>query len=610
MTKISLLSFVLLLLFSSTNHIRAQSPANPVTNFSCFTDSHVPCQAYVVYRAQAPGFLDVGNISDLFGLSRLSIAEASNLDSEEAQLSRDQILLVPVSCGCIGNHYFANVTYKIKKDDTFYLVSVNAFENLTNVNAVKALNPALEPTTLQIGVEVVFPLFCKCPSKSHLDKGINYFITYVWQAGDDVLSVADNLKASPVDIRVENNDRNFSAAVDLPVLIPVSQLPLLPQPERKVSKDRRILAVILSTGALVSFLLVALLVYTRFHWRKKTLDHSNSSLETSDLIKLKKALENENVELKIIQDKLLPGVSGYLGKPILYETEVIMEATMNLNEHYRIGGSVYRATINGQVVAVKKTKEDVSEELMILQKVNHGNLIKLMGVSSDTDGNRFLVYEFAENGSLDKWLHPKPSSPSSSVAFLTWSQRIQVALDVANGLQYMHQHTQPSVVHRDIRVNNILLDSRFKAKIANFSMATPATNSIMSKVDVFAFGVVLLELLSGKKAMEMGDNGEIVMLWKDIREIFLEVEDKREEMLRRWMDPTLENFYPFDGALNLAGLARSCTQEKSSARPSMTEIVFNLSVLAQTSSDTLERSWNQGFEPEETTQIINPVIAR
>ncbi|RVW73274.1 Serine/threonine receptor-like kinase NFP [Vitis vinifera] len=572
---VSLLSFVLLLFISSTNHITAQSPATPVTNFSCTTDSPASCQTYVIYRAQAPGFLDVGNISDLFGISRLSIAEASNLASEEARLSPDQLLLVPILCSCTGNHYFANITYKIKTDDSFYFVSVTVFENLTNYNAVEALNPGLEPTTLQVGVEVVFPLFCKCPSKSHSDKGINYLITYVWQPGDDVLLVGTNLKASPVDIRDENNNLNFSASVDQPVLIPVSQPPLLTQPERRASKGRWILALVLSTGALLIFLLVSLLVYTGLIRKKKTLDHSESSLETTDLIKVKKAPEDEKFELKIIQDKLLPGVSGYLGKPIMYETKVIMEATMNLNEHYRIGGSVYRATINGQVVAVKKTKEDITEELRILQK----------------------------------WLHPKPSSPSSSVAFLTWSQRIQVALDVANGLQYMHEHTQPSVVHRDIRANNILLDSRFKAKIANFSMATPAMNSMMPKVDVFAFGVVLLELLSGKKAMQMRANGEIVMLWKDIREI-LEVEDKREDRIRRWMDPTLENFYPFDGALNLAGLARSCTQEKSSARPSMAEIAFNLSVLSQTSSETLERSWTQGFEPEETIQIINPVIAR
>ena len=72
---------------------------------------------------------------------------------------------------------------------------------------------------------------------------------------------------------------------------------------------------------------------------------------------------------------------------------------MDLNEHYKIG-SVYRAKINGRVLAVKKTKDDVTEELKILQKVSHANLVKLMGMSSgfDREGNRFLVYEFAENG--------------------------------------------------------------------------------------------------------------------------------------------------------------------------------------------------------------------
>ncbi|KAL9383496.1 hypothetical protein Peur_023819 [Populus x canadensis] len=98
-----------------------------------------------------------------------------------------------------------------------------------------------------------------------------------------------------------------------------------------------------------------------------------------------------------------------------------MKGTMDLNKHYKIGGSVYRAKINGRVLAVKKTKDDVTEELKILQKVSHANLVKLMGMSSgfDREGNRFLVYEFAENGSLEKWLHPTSKSSSSSAGFLT-----------------------------------------------------------------------------------------------------------------------------------------------------------------------------------------------
>jgi serine/threonine protein kinase len=174
-----------------------------------------------------------------------------------------------------------------------------------------------------------------------------------------------------------------------------------------------------------------------------------------------------------------------------------MEGTMDLNEHYKIWGSVYRAKINGGVFAVKKTKDDVTEELKILQKASHANLVKLMGMSSgfDREGNRFLVYEFAENGLLEKWLHPTSESSSSSVGFLTWSQRLHVALEVANGLQYMHEHTQPNIVHKDIRTTNILLNSTFWAKIANFSMVRPATDSLMPKVDVFDYGAVLLPLL-------------------------------------------------------------------------------------------------------------------
>ncbi|KAK9284472.1 hypothetical protein L1049_023645 [Liquidambar formosana] len=611
----SIAIFALLFLFTIIS-ITAQSPPTTSTDFSCSLNSTVSCETYVTYRAQSPDFLELGNISDLFEVSRLSIAKASNLVSEEAQLIPDQLLLVPISCGCTGNRSFANITYQIKQGDSFYLVSTNSFENLTNYLVVEDLNPTLVPTNLHAGDEVVFPLFCKCPAKTNLKEGINYLITYVWQPGDTVLLISSKFNTSPVDIVKQNDYSNFSVAVNRPVLIPVSQLPILSQPyssppRKSTSKHHSILIVVLGTGgALLTFLLASLLVYAHcLYKKKKSLVRNDSCLETTDLIQLKKVSKDENFEPKIMQDKLLPGVSGYLGKPIMYEMKVIVEATMNFNERYRIGGSIYRAMINGQVVAVKKAQEDVTEELKILQKVNHGNLVKLMGISSDTDGNRFLVYEFAENGSLDRWLYPNSSSSSSSVSFLTWSQRLHIALDVANGLQYMHEHTQPSIVHRDIRTSNVLLDSRFKAKIGNFSMARPAMSPVTTKIDIFGFGVILLELLSGKKAMETKENGEIIMLWKDIRGI-LEVEEKRKEGLRRWMDPNLESFYPIDGALSLAALARACTLEKSSARPSMAEMVFNLSVLAQSSPETVERSWNYGLEAEEIIQIVSPVTAR
>ncbi|XP_061971669.1 serine/threonine receptor-like kinase NFP isoform X2 [Populus nigra] len=551
---------LLILLFSST-YVTSQAP--PASNFSCPVDSPTTCSTYFTYLAQPPNFLDLGNISDLFGVSRKEIATASNLESEDTPLFPNQLLLVPKPCGCTGNRSFVNITYQIQQGESFYLVSTTSFENLTRWQEVEALNPSLTPTLLHAGDKVIFPLFFY-----------------------------------------------------LPVLIPVSQLPVLsqqyPSPERTESRNRWIIIVAASiASALFIFLLIAFLAHKRCSYKRtKALDRTGSCLETSDLIQTKELTKLESLEAKITPDKLLPGVSGYLGRPIIYEVKEIMEGTMDLNEHYKIGGSVYRAKISGRVLAVKKTKDDVTEELKILQKVSHANLVKLMGMSSgfDREGNRFLVYEYAENGSLEKWLHPTSESSSSSAGFLTWSQRLHVALDVANGLQYMHEHTQPSIVHKDIRTTNILLDSKFRAKIANFSMARPATDSLMPKVDVFDYGVVLLQLLSGKKAMVTKENGEIVLLCKEIKAV-LEIEEKREKSLRKWMDPCLERFYPIDSALSLATLARLCTLEESSERPSMAEIVFNLTVLTQSPPETFER-WTSGMETEDFTRLISPVTAR
>ncbi|KAJ8764240.1 hypothetical protein K2173_005980 [Erythroxylum novogranatense] len=614
---VSLLSseapFLLLLFFSITN-FTAQSLPGP--NFSCPVDSPTSCVSYITYLARPPDKLNLGNISDLLDVSRQSIASVSNLVSEDTPLFPDQLLLVPIRCGCTRNQSFANITYQIKEGDNFYLVQITTFENITKWEMMEDLNPNFTPTLLYPGDKVIVPLLCKCPSKSQLQNGIQHLITYVWQPEDDLLKVSTKFNAYPDDIVAENNISTFSSMVDHPILIPVSQLPILtqqhpPPTERRGSHHHGFITSAISTAvSLLMFFFVAFLVQNRCYKNKKILVCSGSSCQdTAVLIQTKDHKKSEYYEPKIIQDKLLPGVSGYIGKQITYDVKVIMEATMHLHEHYRIGGSVYRANINGKVLAIKKTKEDVSEELKILGKVNHSNLIKLLGTSSDTEGNCFLVYEYAENGSLDRWLRPKSATSSSSIVLLTWTQRLQVALDVANGLQYMHEHTQPTIVHRDIRTSNILLDSRFKSKIANFSVAIPAKNAMIPKIDVFAFGVVLLELLSGKRAMVTKENGEVLLLWKEIIMV-LEVAEKREERLKKWMDPKLEGFYPIDGALSMAILARACTLGDSSARPSMAEIVFNLTVLSQSSSHTLQRSWSCGLEVDEVAQIISPVKAR
>lgn len=582
----------LALMLSFTN-IAAQSQKTNGTNFSCPSDSPPSCKTYVAYIAQPPKFLSLTSISNIFDTSPLSIARASNLEPEDDKLIPGQVLLIPVTCGCTGNRSFANISYEINPGDSFFFVATTSYENLTNWRVVMDLNPGLNPYMLPVGIQIVFPLFCKCPSKNQLDKGIEYLITYVWQPSDNVSHVSHKFGASPQDILSENNyGQNFTTANNLPVLIPVTGLPVLAKSLSDGKKRSIHLSVIIgiSLGCtlVVVVLAVLLLVYV-YCLKMKSLNRSASSAETAD--------------------KLLSGVSGYVSKPIVYETVAIMEATMNLSEQCKIGESVYKANIEGKALAVKRFKEDITEELKILQKVNHGNLVKLMGVSSDNDGNCFVVYEYAENGSLDEWLFSKSSSDTSnSMASLTWCQRISIAVDVAMGLQYMHEHAYPRIVHRDIASSNILLDSNFKAKIANFSMARTFTNPMMQKIDVFAFGVVLIELLTGSKAMTTKENGEVVMLWKDIWKIF-DQEENREERLRRWMDPKLESYYPIDYALSLASLAVNCTADKSLSRPTIAEIVLSLSLLTQPSPATLERSLTSGLDVEDA-QIVTSIAAR
>ncbi|XP_061374482.1 serine/threonine receptor-like kinase NFP [Gastrolobium bilobum] len=575
--------------------IAGQSQQTHGTKFSCPVDSPPSCETYVTYIAQSPNFLSLTNISDIFDTSPLSIARASNLGAEDDKLIPGQVLLVPVTCGCMGNHSFANISYEIKQGDSYSFVATTSYENLTNWQIVIALNPGLNPNLIPVGIQVVVPLFCRCPSKNQLEKGIKYLITYVWQPNDNVSLVSAKFGASPADILIENNyGQNFTTATNLPVLIPVTELPYLTQPPSDGRKSNTNLAVIIGITLGCTLLIAVLTVFLVYVYclRKKTLNRSASSAETA-------------------ADKLLSGVSGYVSKPTVYEIEALMEGTLNLSEQCKIGESVYKANIEGRVLAVKTFKGEVSEELKILQKVNHGNLVKLMGVSSDNDGNCFLVYEYAENGSLDDWLFSKASDTSNSMAFLTWSQRISIAVDVAMGLQYMHEHTFPRIVHRDITTSNILLDSNFKAKIANFSMARTSTNPMMPKIDVFAFGVVLLELLTGRKAITTKENGEVVMLWKDIWKIFdVDLEEDREEGLRRWMDPKLDSFYPIEHALSLASLAVNCTADKSLSRPTMAEIVLSLSLLTHPSPGTLERSLSTSGLDVEATQIDISIAAR
>lgn len=217
--------------------------------------------------------------------------------------------------------------------------------------------------------------------------------------------------------------------------------------------------------------------------------------------------------------------------------------------------------------------------------------MKLEGFCIDPeDASCYLIYEYVENGSLHSWLHgtEKPK--------LNWRTRLRIAMDIANGLLYVHEHTRPRVVHKDIKSSNILLDANMRAKIANFGLAKSGCNVITmhivgtqgyiapeyiadgvvsTKMDVFSFGVVLLELVSGKEAIDEEEGG---VLWMRAGGFLERKEKEKLDWLRNWIDEALlEQSCPMESLMDVMNVAASCLQKVPSKRPSMVEVVYALS---------------------------------
>jgi serine/threonine protein kinase len=603
---------ILLSCFLIIFHANSQSPASP-DGFNCSANRSIyPCQAYGLFRAglgQSPQ--DLVSVGDLFGVSRLMVARSSNLTTSTTPRLGEP-LLIPYTCDCLPayNMSYYLVAYQIKSGDTYYLLSTTKFLNLTQYQAVEVVNPTLVPTNLDIGQMVNFPMFCQCPSST--DNFTN-LVTYVMQPSDNYSYVATSFGTDVQSLVSLNGPENKSAEFAT-ILVPLGQNPpplLLnskseqaaapaPSPTPAVvvqRKDRNgvIVGLAIALG-IVGALFVFMLILLGCSWR-------------SFIVRRKMSEENGGKGSSAAEQrfgrnesgvKLMNDITEWLDKYKLFKLEELKEATANFDSSHLIQGTVYRGSIDGEIFAVKKMKWNACEELKILQKVNHTNLVKLEGFCVDSEsGTCYLVYEYLENGSLDMWLHDPESTRK-----LDWRTRLRIALDLAHGLQYIHEHTWPRVVHKDIKSSNLLLDSRLGAKIANFGLAKTGHNAVTThiigtqgyiapeyladglvttKMDVFAYGVVLLELLSGKEAV----NADGETLWSEAeRTIFNSRDGRKEVKIREWMDPALvEQSCSIESMVSVVNVAKACLQKDPAKRPSMVEVAYTLSKADETFAD-------------------------
>lgn len=263
-------------------------------------------------------------------------------------------------------------------------------------------------------------------------------------------------------------------------------------------------------------------------------------------------------------------------------------------------GIVYKGVIDGNVrpgyktthVAIKELDPEGLQgdrewlaEVNYLGQLRHPNLVKLIGCCCEDD-HRLLVYEYMASGSLEKHLFPRVCST------LTWSRRMKIALDAAKGLAFLHS-AERQIIYRDFKTSNILLDADFNAKLSDFGLAKDGpmgdqthvstrvmgtygyaapeyvmTGHLTARSDVYGFGVVLLEMLIGRRAMDKSRPSREHNLVEWARPLL-----NSGKKLLRILDPRMEGQYSTKVATKVAVLAYQCLSQNPRGRPVMSQVV-------------------------------------
>ncbi|KAM3325270.1 putative LRR receptor-like serine/threonine-protein kinase isoform X4 [Capsicum chacoense] len=273
------------------------------------------------------------------------------------------------------------------------------------------------------------------------------------------------------------------------------------------------------------------------------------------------------------------------------------EATKDFEKKVGSGGFgvVYYGKLkDGKEIAVKvltnnsfQGKREFSNEVALLSRIHHRNLVQFLGFCQE-DGKSILVYEFMHNGTLKEHLYG-PQIPDRSI---NWIRRLEIAEDSAKGIEYLHTGCVPSIIHRDVKTSNILLDKNMRAKVSDFGLSKLAVDGashvssivrgtvgyldpeyyisqqLTDKSDVYSFGVILLELISGQEAIsneKFGVNCRNIVQWAKLH---IESGD-----IQGIIDPALRKDYDIQSIWKIAEKALMCVQPHGSMRPSISEVI-------------------------------------
>ncbi|KAL5097734.1 hypothetical protein RYX36_002061 [Vicia faba] len=315
-------------------------------------------------------------------------------------------------------------------------------------------------------------------------------------------------------------------------------------------------------------------------------------------------------------------------RTILFTLKDLKKATDNFNKDRVLGkggqGTVYKGMlVDGKIVAVKKFKvegkvEEFINEFVILSQINNRNVVRLLGCCLETE-IPLLVYEFIPNGNLFEYLHDQNEDIP-----MTWDMRLRIASEVAGAIFYLHSVASQPIYHRDVKSTNILLDEKYRAKLADFGAsriisieATHLTTMVQGtfgyldpeyfytsqfteKSDVYSFGVVLAELLTGKKPISSITRSEDS---KNLACYFVQCIE--ENILFDIIDKRVIEGGEKEHIISVANLAYRCLEINGRKRPTMKEVTLDLEgtrgfkkkLNAQQNNEEIEFSGIEQYQP-------------
>ncbi|XP_078154360.1 putative LRR receptor-like serine/threonine-protein kinase At1g56140 isoform X2 [Carex rostrata] len=341
----------------------------------------------------------------------------------------------------------------------------------------------------------------------------------------------------------------------------------------------------------------------------------------------KKMSDIDKVPFSFIRSDLL----GIVDRRDVFSYAELRTATEAFNASNILGeggyGPVYKGKLSdGRIVAVKQLavtsrqgKREFLTEIATISAVQHKNLVKLYGCC--IEGNTpLLVYEYLENGSLDKPLF------GNHTLCLDWATRFEICLGVARGLAYLHEESSVRIVHRDIKASNILIDGDLNPKISDFGLAKffddkkthistrvagtlgylapeyAMRGQLTEKTDVFAFGVVALEVVTGRSISNPKLDSDQIYLFEWAWSLY--EQNRAIELL----DPKLAS-YDEDQALRLIGISLLCTQESLLQRPSMSRVVSILTSHLEVSKVSSRPSYLIDWRQRSTSRGVHADIS-